>query len=236
MTLTPPPRHIAIIMDGNGRWAEKRHIARTAGHRAGGQALRKLAAEVEKLGVEYLTVYAFSTENWKRSPDEVDGLMRLLREYFQQYIDDTKKNDMRISVIGDTGRLEPDLRRRINDLEAMTREKPGLRVVIAINYGGRDEIVRAARRLARQALKGDISPEVIDEAHFAAQLDAPDVPDPDLLIRTGSEMRISNFLLWQLAYTEIYVSDKLWPDFTAADLKVALQWYNSRERRFGARL
>lgn len=231
----PVPAHIAIIMDGNGRWAKKRLLAHTAGHRAGAQTLRKLAVEVEKMGVKYLTVYAFSTENWKRPQDEVDGLMKLLREYIQQYIDDTKKNAMRISVIGERSRLEPDLRRKIADLETMTADKPGLSVVIAINYGGRDEIVRAAQRIARNVAKGALMPENIDEALFANQLDTAAIPDPDLLIKTGGEFRLSNFLLWQLAYAEIYVLDKLWPDFTIDDLRQAVSWFNGRERRFGAR-
>lgn len=230
------PAHVAVIMDGNGRWAKRRHITHTAGHRAGAQTLRKLAVEIEKQGVKHLTVYAFSTENWSRPDDEVDGLMKLLREYIQQYIDDTKKNNMRISVIGDMSRLDAELRRKIASLEEMTAAKPGLRVSIAINYGGRDEITRAVRNVARRAARGELSPEEIDETFFAKQLDTFDIPDPDLLIRTGGELRLSNFLLWQLAYTEIYVTDKLWPDFTVHDLREAFEWYGGRERRFGARL
>lgn len=229
------PTHVAIVMDGNGRWAVKRHITRTAGHRAGAQTLRKLAVDAEKLGVKYLTVYAFSTENWSRPADEVSGLMKLLREYIQQYIDDTKKNDMRISVIGDVSRLDTDLRRSIAELEQLTASKPGMHVIIAINYGGRDEITRAARRIAKLVLKGALNADDIDTARFASQLDTAGIPDPDLLIKAGGEMRLSNFLLWQLAYTEIYVTDKLWPDFTTRDLRDAFEWFNSRERRFGAR-
>jgi undecaprenyl diphosphate synthase len=233
--MTNVPAHIAVIMDGNGRWAQKRLLSHNAGHKAGAQALRKLAPGVEKLGVKYLTVYAFSTENWTRPAEEVNGLMRLMRDYIQQYIDDTKKNDMRISVIGDMGRLEPDLRYKIADLEAMTASKPGLHVNIAINYGGRDEITRAAKRLARKVQKAELSPEDIDESQFAAQLDTAAIPYPDLLVKTGGEMRLSNFMLWQLAYTEIYVLDKFWPDFTLKDMENAIEWYNGRERRFGAR-
>ena len=229
------PDHVAIIMDGNGRWAKKRHLAHNAGHRAGAQALRKLAPAVEKMGIKYLTVYAFSTENWTRSQEEVDGLMRLMREYIQQYIDDTKKNEMRISVIGDMSRLEPDLRQKIAELQTLTANKPGLRVSIAINYGGRDEITRAAQRLARQVLKGEMTVEEITETRFAGQLDTAGIPDPDLLIKTGGEMRLSNFLLWQLAYAEIYVLEKYWPDFTVNDMKAAIEWFNGRERRFGGR-
>jgi undecaprenyl diphosphate synthase len=234
MTL-PVPEHLAIIMDGNGRWAENRRRSRNAGHRAGARSLKKLAAEAEKLGIGYLTVYAFSTENWTRPPDEVSGLMRLMREYIQQYIDDTKKNNMRISVIGDRSGLEPDLREKIARLEEISANKPGLRLTLAVNYGGRDEIVRAARQLARQGANGELGPDTIDESVFAARLDTASLPDPDLLIRTAGEMRLSNFLLWQLAYTEIYISEKLWPDFNVSDLKEAIHWFANRERRFGGR-
>ncbi|MDR1664035.1 MAG: isoprenyl transferase [Clostridiales bacterium] len=229
------PAHVAIIMDGNGRWAKKRHLAHTAGHRAGAQALKKLAPAVEKLGVKYLTVYAFSTENWKRPQEEVSALMKLIHEYIQQYIDDTKKNDMRIFIIGDKSRLEPELRRKIAELEATTETKPGLQVNIALNYGGRDEITRAARNLAKKTARGEIVPEDITETFFANQLDTGSMPYPDLLIKTGGEMRLSNFLLWKLAYTEIYVLDKFWPDFTINDMRKAIDWFNGRERRFGGR-
>ena len=236
MTNPSVPEHIAIIMDGNGRWAKKRLLPHNAGHSAGAQALRRLAPEAEKLGVKYLTVYAFSTENWKRPKEEVDGLMRLLRENIQQYIDDTKKNNMRISVIGDPGRLEPDLRQKIRELETMTAYKSGLRVVIAINYGGRDEITRAARLAAKKISNGEISIEDLNEESFAGLLDTAGIPDPELLIKTGGEMRLSNFMLWQLAYSEIYVLDKFWPDFTIKDMSKAVEWFNGRERRFGSRL
>jgi len=212
MTSADIPRHIAIIMDGNGRWGKKRLLPRTAGHRAGAQNLRKLAVEVERLGVKYLTVFAFSTENWTRPKDEVEYLMHMVHEYIQQYIDDTRKNNMRLSVIGDISRLEPSLQDKISDLTAMTAGKKGLHLVIALNYGGRDDIVRAARCLAEQARAGTLLPSAIDDDTFSRMLDTAPYPDPDLLIRCGDEMRISNFILWQAAYTEIYFSPKLWPD------------------------
>ncbi|MDR1540719.1 MAG: isoprenyl transferase [Clostridiales bacterium] len=229
------PRHIAIIMDGNGRWAKSRFLNKAAGHRAGAQALRKLATEAEKIGVKYLTVYAFSTENWKRPQDEIETLMNLLRDYIQQYIDDTKKNDMRISVIGETARLADDLQAKIKELEEMTAAKKGLRIIIALNYGGRDEIARAARKAAAMVMSGSLSISAITESYFESFMDTAGIPDPDLLIRTSGEMRVSNFLLWQCAYSEMYFTDKLWPDFTISDLKEAIAQYKGRDRRFGAR-
>lgn len=229
-------RHIAIIMDGNGRWAKRRGLPANAGHRAGAQTLRKLAPEIEKMGIKYLTVYAFSTENWSRPAPEVEGLMRLLREYLQQYIDDAKKNNMRMSVIGDITRLEPDLQRTIVELSNMTSQKRGMHVQIALNYGGRDEIVRAVRRLAYRVREEALPPDVIDEEMFSQHLDTAGIPAPELLIRTGGERRLSNFLLWQAAYTEIYATDTLWPDFSKNDLMEAMNWYVNIERRFGARV
>ena len=227
--------HIAIIMDGNGRWAKKRGLPVNAGHRAGAKALRKIAPEIEKLGVRYLTVYAFSTENWNRPPSEVEGLMHLLREYLQQYIDDAKKNDMRISVIGDLTKLEPDIQDTIKELTALTATKRGLHVQIALNYGGRDEIIRAARKLALKVREEAFPPDEINEATFEQFLDTAGIPEPDLLIRTGGERRLSNFLLWQTAYSEIYSADILWPDFSSRNLKAAISWYSNIERRFGTR-
>ena len=229
------PEHIAIIMDGNRRWAKSRLLNKAAGYRAGAQTLRRIATEAEKMGVKVLTIFAFSSENWKRSKDEVDTLMGLIHEYIQQYIDDTKKNDMRICLIGDLSRLSMALQRKIADLQEMTRNKKGLRVVIALNYGGRDDITRAARKLAADVKGGRISLDEINETLFAAYLDTADISDPDLLIRTSGEMRISNFLLWQLAYTEMYFSDKLWPDFTVKDLEKAIGHYRQRDRRYGGR-
>ncbi|MCL2708602.1 MAG: isoprenyl transferase [Defluviitaleaceae bacterium] len=229
------PRHVAVIMDGNGRWAAKRLLPKTAGHKAGAQALKKLAPEVERLGIKHLTVYAFSTENWNRPADEVDGLMKLLREYIRQYIEDSEKNEMRINVIGDEARLDRDLRDGIAELTELTKNKQGLCVNIALNYGGRDEITRAAKKLAGRVAAGELAIGDIDEEKFASSLDTAGTPDPELLIKTGGEMRLSNFLLWQLAYSEIYVLDKYWPDFEINDFNRALEWFNGRERRFGSR-
>jgi len=229
------PTHLAIIMDGNGRWAKKRLMPHSMGHRAGAQALRKLSNEIEAMGIKYLTVYAFSTENWLRPHDEVSDLMNLMREYFQQYIDDSKKNNMRMSFIGDLTRLDPDLQEKLATLTNITKDKTGLHVVLAVNYGGRDELARAAKKLAREAVHGRINPETIDVDILARALDTYPLPDPDLIIRTGGDLRLSNFLLWQLAYAEMYVTDTLWPDFTVAELQKALMSFKGRERRYGGR-
>ena len=229
------PEHIAIIMDGNGRWAKRRLLNKSAGHRAGAQALRRLAEEAEKIGVKILTVFVFSTENWTRPKGEVDDLMSLIHHYIQQYIDDSKKNDMRISLIGDLTRLTDDLQRKIAGLQEMTKDKKGLRVVLALNYGGRGDITRAARKIAADVKGGRKTLDEINEKLFSSYLDTADLPDPDLLIRTSGEMRISNFLLWQTAYSEMYFTDKLWPDFTIKDLQKAIEQYNQRDRRFGGR-
>jgi len=221
------PTHIAIIMDGNGRWAKKRFLTRAAGHRAGAGVLKKLALEADKMGLKYLTVYAFSTENWKRPAHEVDGLMELLREYLLEYINDADKNRLKLTVIGDKSRLAEDLQSTIAQLEDKTREKDGLNVVIALNYGGRDEIVRAARRAVTSGVL-----ELTEEG-FAGLLDTAGIPDPELIIRTSGEHRVSNFLLWQAAYSEYYFTDKLWPDFTIHDFEKAIAEYRRRERRFG---
>jgi len=229
------PTHLAIIMDGNGRWAKKRFMPHSMGHRAGAQALRKLSYEIEKMGIKYLTVYTFSTENWNRPEDEVKDLMNLIRQYFQEYIDDSKKNNMRMSFIGDHSRLDADLQEKLKTLTDITKEKTGLHVVLAVNYGGRDEITRAARKLAHDAAKGKLNPQKIDEEMLSMALDTASLPDPDLIIRTGGDLRLSNFLLWQLAYTEMYSTDTLWPDFGLRELKKALKSYKGRERRFGGR-
>jgi len=229
------PTHLAIIMDGNGRWAKKRFMPHSMGHRAGAQALRKLSYEIEKLGIKYLTVYAFSTENWNRPEDEVRDLMNLIRDYFQQYIDDSKKNNMRMSFIGDHSRLDKDLQEKLTILTDMTKDKTGLHVVLAVNYGGRDEIVRAVRKLAGAAARGEISPDEIGVNMVSKTLDTHPLPDPDLIIRTGGDLRLSNFLLWQLAYAEMYVTDTLWPDFDKKELMKALGAFQGRERRFGGR-
>ena len=230
------PQHVAVIMDGNGRWAKKRGLPVNAGHRAGAQALRKLAPEAEKLGIRHLTVYAFSTENWSRPKQEVDGLMRLLREYMQQYIDDARKNDVRMSVIGDMTKLDSDLCDSIKELTEITAHKRGIHVHVALNYGGRDDIVRAARKLANRVRTEALSPDAIDEIMFDQYLDTAGIPPLDLLIRTGGVVRLSNFLLWQAAYAEIHAVETLWPDFTPKHLRRALEWYSNVERRFGARV
>ncbi|MDR2903634.1 MAG: isoprenyl transferase [Clostridiales bacterium] len=229
------PEHIAIIMDGNGRWAKKRLLSRKAGHKAGAQALRVLSEEMNAMGFHYLTVYAFSTENWNRSEEEVYDLMNLLRDYIQQYIEDTKKNNMRVNVIGDRSRLDRDLQDSIAYLEQLTLENDGLCVNIAVNYGGRDEITRAAKKLAADCMDRKINLDEINPDRFAAYLDTTDIPDPELLIRTSGEMRLSNFILWQCAYSEFYFSDKLWPDYKIADLLEAIWHFQNRDRRFGGR-
>jgi len=229
------PRHVAIVMDGNGRWAKRRFLTRAAGHRAGAQALRKLSEHMNDMGFGILTVYAFSTENWKRSEDEVLALMGLLREYIQQYIDDSDKNNMRIATIGDLSRLDADLQEKIAYLAELTRNHNGMRVNIAVNYGGRDDILRAAKRMCRDAANGRLSIDSINEDVFAAYTDTAGQPDPDLWIRTGGDLRLSNFLLWQTAYSELSFCDKLWPDYQFNDLLDAVASFQSRERRFGGR-
>ncbi|MCL2592555.1 MAG: isoprenyl transferase [Defluviitaleaceae bacterium] len=234
LNLEKIPEHIAIIMDGNGRWAKKRLLPHSAGHRSGANTLKTLSEEAEKLGVKYLTVYAFSTENWNRSKEEVSAIMKLLEEYIEQYIKDTKKNNMRIKVIGKPDGLSETLIEKIKYLEDYTKDKTGLTMVIAFNYGGRDEILRAVNKVLYQAQKGAIT-DVVDENTFMRYLDTKEIPDPDLLIRTSGEKRLSNFLLWQTAYSEFYFSDKLWPDFNIDDLKEAILAYQARDRRFGKR-
>jgi len=229
------PEHIAIIMDGNGRWAKKFLMKRAAGHRAGATALRRLVERMNQDGFKMLTVYAFSTENWKRDDEEVAYLMGLLHEYIQQYIDDAKKNNVKMTVIGDMSRLEPSLRVKIVHLKEITANNDGMLLCIALNYGGRDEIARAAAKIARNVAMGVIKPDDVDEEAFAAQLDTAGMPDPDLIIRTSGEMRLSNFLLWQAAYAEFIAMDVLWPDFKIDHLYQAVAQYQSRERRFGGR-
>ena len=230
------PKHVAITMDGNGRWAKKRLLPRNAGHKAGADALDKLCRKMNEAGFEYLTVFAFSTENWTRSPDEVAGLMDLLRKHIQQYIDGHKTNNMRLRVIGDVLGLDADIRGKIRILEEKTAEHMGMTVTFAINYGGRDELVRAVRLIARDVKNGLLNPSIIDANTIAQRLDTADLPDPDLWIRTSGEMRFSNFMLWQCAYTEFYFGDKLWPDFTFDDLMAAVETFRNRERRYGGRV
>lgn len=229
------PVHVAVIMDGNGRWAKKRGLPVNAGHRAGAQRLRKLIPEAEKLGIKHLTVFALSTENMNRPSSEVNGLMRLLKEYMQQYIDDARKSNIRMSVIGDKTKLDKDLQVMIDELTEITEQKTGIHAHIALNYGGRDEIVRAVRKLSREVRNEAFTADSIDEALLEDYLDTAGTPPPDLLIRTGGVVRLSNFMLWQSAYTEIYAVETLWPDFTPRQLRNALNWFSNVERRFGGR-
>ena len=228
------PKHIGIIMDGNGRWAKKRFLPRAMGHRQGAQALDKLTKEAEGLGVEYITVYAFSTENWKRSKDEVDSIMGLLREYINRFFND-KKSILKIRSAGDLTALSPDLQADIEKLKEQSKDRPGMTLTIAINYGGRDEIRRAVTKIAEDVKAGKIQPEDINDQMISDNLDTAGIPDPELIIRTSSEFRTSNFLMWQSAYSEYYITDKLWPDFNVEDLKDAIKAYQTRDRRFGGR-
>lgn len=229
------PEHIAIIMDGNGRWAKKRLLPKKLGHRSGAQALNKLTKEADNLGIKHMTVYAFSTENWKRSKSEVDALMNLLREYIADYIKDNETSNLKIDSIGDISILDNDLQEKIRLLEKISKNKPGMNLHIALNYGGRDEIVRAVKKIVSETLNGSVNLDNITEKVFSNYLDTKNIPDPDLLIRTSGEMRLSNFLLWQTAYSEFYFTNKLWPDFTINDLEDAIRKYNERDRRFGGR-
>ena len=229
------PQHVAIIMDGNGRWAKKRFLPRGAGHTAGAKTVENVCEWAWELGIKYLTVYAFSTENWTRSEDEVRTLMNLLREYMKNCLVRSKKNNMRVRVIGDKTRLAEDLQKSIEELEQQSSSCTGLNFQVALNYGGRDEVRRAVQSIAADVKAGRIDPEDITEEMISKRLDTGDIPDPDLLIRTSGELRLSNFMLWQLAYTEFYFPDVLWPDFSKEDLKTAIDHYNKRDRRFGGR-
>ena len=230
--LPAPPRHIAIIMDGNGRWAKKRGLPRTAGHSAGAEAFRRIANYCRSLGVEYLTVYAFSTENWKRSQEEVGGIMLLLRKYLEEALKDMEKNRVRFRFFGDLSRLSPQLQKLCHDAESRSVEYD-VQVNFCLNYGGRDEIVRAARAFAAEVAAGKRSPEELTEGLFDSYLYSAGVPDPELIIRPSGEMRTSNFLLWQSAYSEYVFMDVLWPDFSPEDLDKAIAEYHRRNRRFG---
>ncbi|NLK37717.1 MAG: isoprenyl transferase [Epulopiscium sp.] len=235
MDIRKIPRHIAIIMDGNGRWAAKRSLPKKAGHKAGAQTLEKISRVAMDMGIEHLTVYAFSTENWKRSEEEIKGIMDLLRYYLKTHMERAKKDQVRIHIIGDIHRLDEDIQEQIRILEELTKDKQGMCLHIALNYGGRDEIIRGAREFGRRVAQGELLPEQLDEGMFGSFLDTAGVPDPELMIRTSGEERISNFLLWQLAYSEFSFTDKLWPDFTEEDFKKAIFEYQFRERRFGGR-
>ena len=229
------PKSIAIILDGNGRWAERRNLPRAMGHKAGCETLEKTVEDCVRLGVECLTVYAFSTENWKRSALEVGALMKLLRFYMVKLIDVANKNNVKAVMIGDESRFEPDIIKGIKKLIEATKNNTGMVFAFAINYGGRDEIKRAVENIADDVESGKISKSDISEELISAYLDTKDLPDPDLLIRTSGELRVSNFLLWQIAYSEFYITDTLWPDFDKEELLKAIESYSHRQRRFGGR-
>lgn len=229
------PQHVAIILDGNGRWAKANGKLRSQGHKAGADNVETINDALTEMGAKYLTVYAFSTENWKRTEDEVSYLMSLMKRYLIRNKKDAIARRTRIRVIGDKKRLAPDLQELIREVEADTAHLDRFNLTFAINYGGRDEIVRAVRHIAEEAASGRLDPESIDEALFASYLDTADLPDPDLLIRTSGEERISNFLPWQIAYSEMYFTPVYWPDFTIEELKKAILSYAGRERRFGGR-
>ncbi|HZV95207.1 MAG TPA: isoprenyl transferase [Candidatus Nitrosocosmicus sp.] len=229
----PRPRHVAIIMDGNGRWATKRGLPRVAGHHQGVKAVRETVRQAGELGIEFLTLYAFSSENWQRPETEVSFLMTLLERTIDGELPDLMAKNVRFRVIGRPAGIPPGVRRRIEHVVTETAANSGLTLVLALNYGGRDEIVDAVRDLARAVRAGALDPEGIDEAAVARALYTDGTPDPDLLIRTGGEMRVSNFLLWQIAYTELWVTPTLWPDFGTRDLYVAVADFQRRDRRFG---
>ena len=230
---SPGPRHVAIIMDGNGRWAKARGLPRIAGHRRGADAVRRVIRGAGELGIPMLTLFAFSTENRTRPADEVSDLMGLLRHYLRNELEELSRNGARLRVIGDRDRLARDIVSDISDAESRTHANSRIDVNICINYGARDEILRAARNLARQAVAGEITPEQIDERRFETQLLTAGLPDPDLLVRTSGEQRISNFLLWQCAYAELVFVDTLWPDFGKEHLEKAITEFRRRERRYG---
>lgn len=231
--LKPVPRHVAIILDGNGRWAKKRMLPRNAGHAAGSKNVEKICEAAWNMGIEYVTMYAFSTENWSRPQEEVDALMKLLHNYLKDCLKTSKKNNMQVRVIGDITRLEPALQAKIRELEEVSAANTGLHFQVALNYGSRDEIRRAVRAMAEDVKAGKLAPQEIEEHTIADYLDTKGIPDPDLMIRTSGEQRLSNYLLWQLAYAEFYFTDVLWPDFNKKELEKAVAFYQSRDRRFG---
>ena len=227
------PQHVAIILDGNGRWAKSKGMPRNYGHVQGAKTVEVICEEAYKMGIQYLTVYAFSTENWNRPKDEVDALMKLLRNYLKTCLTTAKKNRMCVRILGDKTGLDDDIRKRIDELEEATKDNDGLHFQIALNYGGRDEIVRAVRKIIEKAETKEISATDITEEYLSQMLDTRGLPEPDLLIRTCNEQRISNFLLWQLAYTEFYFTPVAWPDFSKEELVKAVEAYNHRDRRYG---
>lgn len=227
------PQHIAIILDGNGRWAKSHGMPRNLGHKQGAKNVEVICREAWNLGVKYLTVYAFSTENWKRPEEEVTALMKLLRNYMKSCVKTAEKNHMKVRVIGDKTGLDKDIQESIARLEESSRNNDGLNFQIALNYGSRDEMLRGMRKMLKDYREEKFALEELDEDKFKSYLDTADIPDPDLLIRTSGEQRISNYLLWQLAYTELYFVDVPWPDFTKEELVKAIGDYNNRDRRFG---
>lgn len=227
------PEHVGIILDGNGRWAKKRLMPRNFGHLQGSKVLEQICDDADEIGIKYLTVYVFSTENWSRSKSEVDGLMKILRNYLKDCIKRANKNNMKVRIIGKSDRLDDDIIQRISDLEEATKDNTGLVFQVALNYGGRDEMVRAMRKMTKDIIEKGLDPDSIDEAMFSSYLDTAGIPDPDLIIRTSGEKRISNFLLWQCAYSEFDFPDVLWPEFNKNRLIEAVERYNKRERRFG---
>ena len=227
------PNHVAIILDGNGRWAKKKGMPRNYGHIQGAKNVEVICRAAYDMGIKYLTVYAFSTENWNRPQEEVDALMKLLNQYMKNCQKTAKKNNMCVRVIGDKTGLSEEIQRDIAALEDATKDYDGLHFTIALNYGGRDELVRAVKKIAKKVQEGTVNPEEIDEKMVTAELDTAGLPEPDLMIRTSYELRISNFLLWQLAYTEFYFTPVPWPDFTKEELIKAVEAYNHRDRRYG---
>lgn len=227
------PRHVAIILDGNGRWAKSKGMPRNYGHVQGAKTVEVICEEAYRMGIQYLTVYAFSTENWNRPKDEVDALMKLLRNYMKTCLTTARKNRMCVRVIGDKTGLDTDIQKRIDELEESTKDNDGLHFQIALNYGGRDEIVRAVKKIGSRIAEGEITAEEVTEEYLSGMLDTHGLPEPDLLIRTCNEQRISNFLLWQLAYTEFYFTPVAWPDFSKEELIKAVEAYNHRDRRYG---
>ena len=229
------PKHVAIIMDGNGRWAKKRMLPRKLGHKAGADTLEDITKAADKLGVEHLTVYAFSTENWKRSQEEIGGIMDLLRNYLDRYVAKADKENIKIDIIGERSRLDKDIQEKIKLIEKISSDKSGLNLHIALNYGGRDDILRGFKKIASRIENGEIHAEDISEEMISERLDTGFYPDPELIIRTSGEERISNFLLWQIAYSEFVFNNKLWPDYNEEDLYGDICYYQNRDRRFGGR-
>ena len=228
------PKHVAIILDGNGRWAKKKMMPRNYGHSQGSKVVEQICEDAYNIGIKYLTIYAFSTENWSRPKDEVNALMKILNSYLDTSVKTSKKNNMRVKIIGDKSGLSDEIQEKIKKLEEASKDNTGLNFQVAINYGGRDEIIRAVKALSLDVIGNRIAVDNIDDEFFSQYLDTGGVPNPDLLIRTSGEQRLSNFLLWQQAYTEFYFTDVLWPDFNKKELLKAVEYYSGRKRKFGA--